>query len=52
MDDNDIYAGTLISGDVGLSFRTTLGEEDARRVLETVVPFDPSAEPQPIDGTG
>jgi hypothetical protein len=37
---------------VGLSFRTTLEQEDARRVLETVVPFDPSVEPQPIDGLG
>ncbi len=27
-------------------------QEDARRVLETVVPFDPSAEPQPIEGLG
>jgi hypothetical protein len=44
--------GTLIAGDVGSSFRTTLDHEDARRVLETVVPFDPSAVPQPIDGLG
>jgi hypothetical protein len=51
-DGDGIYAGTLISGDVGLSFRTTLDQEDARRVLETVVPFDPSAVPQPIDGLG
>lgn len=27
-------------------------QEDARRVLETVVPFDPSAVPQPIGGLG
>lgn len=52
VDRGSLYSGTLISGDVGLSFRTTLDQEDARRVLETVVPFDPSAEPQPIDGTG
>jgi hypothetical protein len=48
--DDDVYSGTLVSGEVGLWFETTLTAAAAQQLLDTVVEFDPDDEPQPIDG--
>jgi hypothetical protein len=47
-EDDGQYSGTLVSGDVGLGFRTTLSPADVRQVLETLVPFDPEDEPSHV----
>ncbi len=47
-EDDGEYSGTLVSGDVGLGFRTTLAPAEARQVLETLVAFDPEEEPSHI----
>ena len=46
--DDDVYSGTLVSGDVGLGFETTLAPASTQRLLETVVAFDPEDDPTHI----
>lgn len=50
--DDDVYSGTLVAGEVGLKFQTTLTAAAAQQVLETVVEFDPGDEPSHIDVEG
>jgi hypothetical protein len=50
--DDDIYSGTLVSGEVGLSFETTLTADATQRLLETLAEFDPEDEPAHIDVEG
>jgi len=47
--DDDVYSGVLVSGEVALGFETTLTAAAAQQVLETVVEFDPEDEPSHID---
>ena len=46
--DDDVYSGTLVSGEVGLGFETTLAPASTQRLLETVVAFDPEDDPTHI----
>jgi hypothetical protein len=50
--DDDVYSGTLVSGEVGLWFETTLTAAAAQQLLDTVVEFDPDDEPSQIDVEG
>jgi len=50
--DDDVYAGTLVSGEVALGFETTLPAPAAQQLLETLAEFDPEDEPSHIDVEG
>jgi hypothetical protein len=50
--DDDVYSGTLVSGEVGLAFETTLTAATAQQLLETVVEFDPEDEPSHVQVEG
>lgn len=50
--DDDVYSGTLVSGEVGLWFETTLTPATAQQLLETVGEFDPDDEPSEVDVEG
>src|SRR5262245_23100372 len=50
--DDDVYSGTLVSGEVGLWFETTLTASTTQQLLETVGEFDPDSEPSEIDVEG
>jgi hypothetical protein len=50
--DEDVYSGTLVSGEVGLWFRSTLSAAATQQLLETVGEFDPDDEPSHIHVEG